>query len=106
MRSFLLFWVTAACEIAGCYAIWSWARLGRSWLWMIPGMLSLWGFGWLLTQVDSPLAGRTYAAYGGIYIVSSILWLLLAENVVPDRWDMIGAALCLAGTCIILYAPR
>jgi len=63
-------------------------------------------FALLLTQVDSDYAGRAYAAYGGIYIVSSLLWLWLAEGKIPDRWDMLGAFVCLIGTGIILLAPR
>lgn len=106
MKSFWILWITALCEIAGCYTIWAWARLGRSWLWMIPGLLSLWLFGWLLTRTAEAFAGRAYAAYGGIYIVSSILWLAVAEGTTPDRWDLLGVALCLAGVGVMLYAPR
>ena len=63
-------------------------------------------FAWLLTRVDSDAAGRAYAAYGGIYICASLLWLWSVEGVRPDRWDVGGAALCLIGTCVILLAPR
>ena len=61
---------------------------------------------WLLTRVDSDAAGRAYAAYGGIYICASLLWLWSVEGVRPDRWDVGGAALCLIGTCVILFGPR
>ena len=60
----------------------------------------------LLTLVEANAAGRAYAAYGGIYIAASLMWLWLAEGIRPDRWDMIGAAVCLAGASIILLAPR
>ena len=63
-------------------------------------------FAWFLTRVDVAFAGRAYAAYGGIYIASSLVWLWLVEGVRPDRWDALGAAVCLAGAAIILFAPR
>ncbi|GGD87595.1 UPF0060 membrane protein [Aureimonas endophytica] len=98
--------VAALAEIAGCFAFWAWLRLDRSPLWLMPGMLSLAAFAWLLTLVETEAAGRAYAAYGGVYIVSSILWLWLAEGVRPDRWDVLGAVVCLLGAGIILLAPR
>lgn len=69
-------------------------------------MVSLALFAWLLTLVDTDHAGRAYAAYGGIYIVSALLWLWLVESTRPDRWDLIGAVVCLAGAAIILFGPR
>lgn len=81
-------------------------RLGKPTGWLAPGMVSLVLFAWLLTLVPSEAAGRTFAAYGGIYIVASLVWLWLAENRVPDRWDIGGAAVCLAGTAIVLFGPR
>lgn len=96
----------ALAEIAGCFAFWSWLRLGRSALWVLPGLASLALFAFLLTLVDSPAAGRAFAAYGGIYIAASILWLWLAEGQRPDRWDLAGSAICLVGTAIILLGRR
>lgn len=69
-------------------------------------MASLALFAWLLTLVDSEHAGRAYAAYGGIYITASILWLWLMEGAKPDRWDLTGASICLAGAALILLGPR
>nr|WP_314087670.1 YnfA family protein [uncultured Shinella sp.] len=106
MKSLLVFSLAALAEIAGCFAFWAWWRLDKSTLWLFPGMLSLALFGWLLTQADSALAGRAYAAYGGVYIAASLLWLWLAEGMRPDRFDMAGAALALVGAGIILAAPR
>lgn len=94
--------LAAAAEIAGCFAFWAWLRLGRSALWLAPGMLSLALFAWALTRIDSDFAGRAYAAYGGVYIAASLLWLWLAEGQAPTRWDLAGAALCLAGAGVIL----
>lgn len=96
----------ALAEIAGCFAFWAWLRLGKSILWIVPGTLSLILFAWLLTLVDSDHAGRAYAAYGGVYIVSAIAWLWAVEGARPDRWDLLGGAVCLIGAAIILYGPR
>lgn len=99
--------LAALAEIAGCFAVWAWLRLDKSPLWLFPGMASLALFAWLLTRVDATaFAGRTYAAYGGVYIVASLLWLWLVEGLRPDRWDVLGGAVALAGTAIILWGPR
>jgi small multidrug resistance family-3 protein len=102
----LVYLAAALAEIAGCFAFWAWLRLDRSPLWLAPGVVSLMLFAWLLTRVDSDAAGRAYAAYGGVYISASLIWLWAVEGVRPDRWDAGGAALCLIGTCIILLGPR
>jgi len=94
------------CEIAGCFAFWAWLRLGKPALWLLPGIASLMLFAYLLTLVDSPAAGRAFAAYGGVYIVASLAWLWIVEGVRPDRWDLIGAAFCIVGATVILLGPR
>jgi small multidrug resistance family-3 protein len=104
--TWVYFVLAAAAEIAGCFAFWAWLRLGKSPLWLLPGMASLALFAFMLTRVDSDAAGRAYAGYGGVYILSSILWLWAVEHRAPDRWDVIGAAICLAGAAIILFGPR
>ncbi|HEV2565964.1 MAG TPA: YnfA family protein [Microvirga sp.] len=96
----------ALAEIAGCFSFWAWLRLGKSPLWLAPGMGALALFASLLTLVPADAAGRAYAAYGGVYIVASILWLWIAEGVRPDRWDVAGAGICLAGAALILFGPR
>lgn len=96
----------ALAEIAGCFAFWAWLRMDRSPLWLVPGMVSLALFAWLLTLIDSDHAGRAYAAYGGVYIVSALAWLWAVEGARPDRWDLIGGAVCLGGAAIILFGPR
>lgn len=102
-----LAYIVAACaEIAGCFAFWGWLRLGHSPWWLAPGIASLALFAYLLTLVEAEHAGRAFAAYGGVYIVASILWLWLIEGARPDRWDLIGGAICLAGAAVILGGPR
>ena len=96
----------ALAEIAGCFAFWAWLRLDKPVWWVLPGLLALVLFAYLLTLVDSAAAGRTYAAYGGVYIVSSVCWLWLIEGVRPDRWDAVGAVVCLIGAMIIVAGPR
>ncbi|WP_349361028.1 YnfA family protein [Stappia sp.] len=96
----------ALAEIAGCFAFWAWLRLDKPVWWLLPGLASLALFAYLLTLVDSAAAGRTYAAYGGVYIASSLVWLWAVEGVAPDRWDVAGALLCLVGAAVIIAAPR
>ncbi len=104
--TFLIYVCAALGEIAGCFSFWAWLRLGRSPWWIAPGMVSLAVFAYLLTLVDSDAAGRAYAAYGGVYIAASLLWLWLIESRQPDRWDLSGAAICLLGAAVILFGPR
>ncbi len=96
----------ALAEIAGCFAFWAWLRMDKSVWWTLPGLASLALFAWLLTLVDTDHAGRAYAAYGGVYIVAALLWLWAVEGARPDRWDLIGAAICLGGAALILFGPR
>ena len=101
-RTALLYLCAAIAEIAGCFSLWAWLRLGKSGWIVLPGVVSLILFAWLLTRVDASVAGRAYAAYGGIYIVASLAWLWAVEGVRPDRWDVAGAALCICGAAVIL----
>jgi small multidrug resistance family-3 protein len=103
MLSFLYYTSAALAEIAGCFAFWAWLRLGKPVGWLVPGILSLTLFAVLLTRIESDFAGRAYAAYGGIYIAASLIWLWLIEGNRPDRWDVMGAVVCLVGAGIILW---
>jgi small multidrug resistance family-3 protein len=105
-RSAAIYLAAALAEIAGCFAVWTWLRQGASALWLMPGLAALAAFAWLLAQTPASHAGRAFAAYGGIYIAVSLGWLWLAEGVRPDRWDLAGAALCLAGAALIVLGPR
>lgn len=106
MTVYLIYCAAAIAEIAGCFAFWAWLRLDRSPLWAVPGVLSLVLFAWLLTLVETEQAGRAFAAYGGIYIAASLAWMWLGEGARPDRWDLLGAGICVLGASVILWAPR
>jgi small multidrug resistance family-3 protein len=99
-----LFVVTAVAEIAGCYLVYLWTREERSPLLLLGAAASLALFAWLLSF--HPNAGRAYAAYGGVYVASAVVWGWLVEKNPPDRWDLIGAAVCLIGMAIITFGPR
>ena len=104
-KTVALFFVTAIAEILGCYLPYLWLKEGKSaWL-LVPAALSLVLFAWLLS-LHPTAAGRTYAAYGGVYIFVAILWLWLVDDIRPTSWDLIGASVALAGMAIIMFAPR
>ncbi len=104
--SWIYYALAAAAEIAGCFAFWAWLREGRSALWAAPGAFCLVAFALILTRIDAVAAGRAFAGYGGVYIAGSLIWLWAVEHRAPDRWDLIGAAICLAGATVILMGPR
>jgi small multidrug resistance family-3 protein len=106
MQTGLAYIGAAFAEIGGCFAFWAWLRLGKPVWWLLPGVVSLIAFAYLLTRVDADAAGRAYAAYGGVYIAASVFWLWVIEGVRPDRWDATGSVICLAGAAIILLGPR
>ncbi|CAA7620968.1 conserved membrane hypothetical protein [Magnetospirillum sp. LM-5] len=98
--------LAAFAEIGGCFAFWAWQRLDKSPLWLVLGMASLALFAWALTRIDADFAGRAYAAYGGIYILVSLVWMWAVEGSRPDRWDTVGAAICVVGAMVIIFGPR
>ncbi len=105
LKTLLLYAVTALAEIAGCYLPWLWLRQDRSaWL-LLPGAACLALFAWLLT-LHPAAAGRVYAAYGGVYVAVALGWLWVVDGIRPDRWDLAGAAVTLAGMAVIAFAPR
>lgn len=106
MKTFAWYFLAAFAEIGGCFAFWAWLRLAKSAWWTVSGMFSLALFAYALTKIDSSYAGRTYAAYGGVYIVSSLFWLWAVEKARPDRWDFLGASICIIGSLVILFGPR
>lgn len=104
MTALAVYCLAALGEISGCFAFWAWLRMQHSALWAIPGLLSLAAFAVLLTRIDVHLAGRAFAAYGGVYIAASLLWLWMVEGQRPDGWDVLGAALALLGAMVIVGA--
>lgn len=102
LKTALLFLATALAEIFGCYAVWLWFRAGKSVCWLLPGAASLALFAWLLT-LHPTAAGRVYSAYGGVYIAAALCWLWAVDGQRPDRWDLIGGAICLVGAAIICF---
>jgi small multidrug resistance family-3 protein len=105
-RSLVLYILAALAEIGGCFAVWTWLRLAGSPWWIVPGAVCLGLFAVALTRIDVALAGRAFAAYGGIYIVMSLVWLVAVERGVLTRWDVLGAALCVAGVGVILAGAQ
>ena len=106
MFTALVYIAAAIAEIAGCFAFWAVFRLGKPVFWLVPGLVSLIAFAYLLTLVETAFAGRAYAAYGGVYIAASLLWLWAVEGARPDRFDALGSAICIAGAAVILFGPR
>ena len=105
LKTIALFFVTAVAEIVGCYLPYLCLKEGRSaWL-LLPAALSLALFAWLLS-LHPTAAGRVYAAYGGVYIFTAILWLWSVEGIRPTAWDLVGASVALAGMALIMFAPR
>lgn len=96
----------AITEIAGCFSFWAWLKLEKSILWLIPGTISLWLFAYLLTFVESEYAGRAYAGYGAVYILSSIIWMWIFEGNPPDRFDVLGVVIFFIGSGVILFVQR
>ena len=104
-RSLFYFLLAGLCEIGGGYLVWLWLREGRSrWL-AVAGALVLILYG-VIPTLQPANFGRVYAAYGGVFIILSILWGWRVDKVVPDRFDLIGGLIALLGVCIIMYWPR
>ncbi len=106
IRTVAIYGTAALAEIAGCFSVWAVLRLSAPSWWLLPGFASLVAFAYLLTLVEADAAGRAFAAYGGVYIAASLLWLRAVEDLAPDRWDLLGAALSLAGAATIIFGPR
>ena len=98
-----LFALTALAEIVGCWLVWLWARHQASAWWLLPAALALAAFAWLLT-LHPAASGRIYAAYGGVYVTMAMGWLWAVDGIRPDRYDLAGSALILAGVTVLLLA--
>ena len=105
LKTFWLFVITAIAEIVGCYLPYLWLRRsGSPWL-LVPALVSLTLFAWLLS-LHPTAAGRVYAAYGGVYVAVAMVWLWLVEGDRPTSWDLIGAAIAITGMAIIMFGSR
>jgi small multidrug resistance family-3 protein len=100
-----IFALAALLELSGCYLMWL-GQKQASWLLWIGGVVVLAGFGLVLAQVGNTLPSRSYAVYGGIYITGALLWMIIIDKHVPDRWDITGVAISIAGALVILFGPR
>ena len=105
-RSIALFVLAAVAEIGGAWLVWQGWREHRGLLWIAAGVLALGVYGFVATFQPDPHFGRILAAYGGVFVVGSLTWGVLVDRFRPDRWDVTGAALCLVGVAVIIYAPR
>jgi small multidrug resistance family-3 protein len=106
VRAVLLFAVAGLAEIGGGWLVWQWLREGRPWPWGMVGALVLILYGVIPTLQAEAHFGRVYAAYGGVFIVLSLLWGWLFDGFQADRWDILGATICLLGVLVILFGPR
>jgi len=106
IKSYILFFFTGLAEIGGGYLVWLWLREKKGAVLGFTGAVVLVAYGIIPTLQDYPHFGRVYAAYGGIFIVLSLFWGWLVDRKKPDRWDMIGSFICLAGAAIIIWFPR
>ncbi|WP_232805821.1 YnfA family protein [Glycomyces xiaoerkulensis] len=105
-RSILLFLLAAVAEIGGAWLIWQGLREHRGVLWIAAGIMSLGAYGFAAAFQPEVHFGRVLAAYGGIFVAGSLTWGVVVDGFRPDRWDLIGAGLCLVGVAVIMYAPR
>ncbi|WP_328397902.1 YnfA family protein [Streptomyces sp. NBC_00390] len=109
-RSVALFVLAALFEIGGAWLVWQGVRGsdggGRGWIWIGAGVIALGLYGFVATLQPEGEFGRILAAYGGVFVAGSIAWGMVADGYRPDRWDVIGALICLAGMAVIMYAPR
>ncbi|MCA5894552.1 YnfA family protein [Isoptericola sp. NEAU-Y5] len=106
LRSLLLFGAAALLEIGGAWLVWQGLREHRGWLWVGAGVIALGLYGAVATLQPDASFGRILAAYGGVFVAGSLLWGMVVDGFRPDRWDVLGALVCLGGVAIIMYAPR
>jgi small multidrug resistance family-3 protein len=105
-RSVLLFLLAALAEIGGAWLVWQGVREQRGLLWVGAGVLALGAYGFVATLQPDPNFGRILAAYGGVFVAGSLAWGMVVDGFRPDRFDYLGAALCLVGVVVIMYVPR
>jgi small multidrug resistance family-3 protein len=106
IRSIALFLLAAVAEIGGAWLIWQGVREHKGLLWIGAGIAALGAYGFVATLQPEANFGRILAAYGGIFVAGSLAWAVVVDKFHPDRFDYIGAAICLIGVTVIMYAPR
>jgi len=106
LRSVVLFALAALMEIGGAWLVWQGVREHRGWLWIGGGVIALGVYGFVATLQADANFGRILAAYGGVFVAGSLAWGVVVDGFRPDRYDVIGALVCLAGVAVIMYAPR
>lgn len=105
-RSVLLFLIAAFAEIGGAWLVWQGVREHRGLLWVAAGVIALGAYGFVATFQPDPNFGRILAAYGGVFVAGSLAWGMAVDGFRPDRFDVVGALVCLLGVAVIMYAPR
>lgn len=105
-RSVALFVLAALLEIGGCWLVWQAVREHRGWLWGAAGVAALGAYGFIAAQQADNDFGRVLAAYGGVFIVGSLVWAMVLDGFRPTTFDVVGALVCLVGVGVIMYAPR
>ena len=105
-RSLILFVAAALAEIGGAWLIWQGVREHRGWAWIGVGVVALGVYGFVATLQPDANFGRILAAYGGVFVAGSLAWGMVVDGFRPDKFDVIGALVCLAGVAVIMYAPR
>jgi small multidrug resistance family-3 protein len=106
LRSLLLFLLAAVAEIGGAWLVWQGVREHRGLIWVGGGILALGLYGFVATLQPDAHFGRILAAYGGFFVAGSLAWGMLVDGFRPDRFDYIGAVICLVGVLVIMYGPR
>lgn len=105
-RSILLFVAAAVAEIGGAWLVWQGLRESKGLLWIGAGVLALGAYGMVISLQPEAHFGRIMAAYGGVFVAGALVWGIVVDRFQPDRWDVVGATICLLGVAVIMYAPR
>ncbi len=106
VRSLVLFVLAALAEIGGAWLVWQGVREHRGWIWIGAGVIALGLYGLVATLQPEAHFGRILAAYGGVFVAASLVWGMVVDGFRPDRYDVVGALVCLVGVAVIMYAPR
>ena len=106
LKSIALFVLAAIAEIGGAWLVWQGVREHKGWVWIGAGVIALGLYGFVVSLQPDENFGRILAAYGGVFVAGSLAWGMVADGFRPDRWDITGALICLAGVTVIMYAPR